>query len=60
MKVVGYVNETISSIPNNQMLMVFTQEFHDAKWWPGSPFVQDRIPFPAKSILGNIYEVEIY
>ena len=56
---VGYVNETVSSIPNNQMLLVFTQEFHDATWWPGSPFIQDRIPFPAKDIIGNIMSIEI-
>ncbi len=57
--VVGYVNESVSSIPNNQMILVFTQEFHDAKWWPGSPFVQDRIPFPAKDIIGKIISISI-
>ncbi len=59
MKVVGYVNNTVSSIPDNQMLIIFTQEYHLSKWWPGMPFQQERIPFPAKDVVGNIYEIDI-
>lgn len=59
MRVVGYMNNTVTSIPNNQMLMIFTQEFHITKWWPEAPFAQDNIPFPAKDYVGHIYELEI-
>ncbi len=59
MRVVGYVNHKISSIPNNQMLMIITQEFHHTKWWPGTPFDQENIPFPKNDIQGEIYELTI-
>lgn len=59
MKVVGYMNSTVTSIPNNQMLLIITQEFHITRWWPEAPFAQDNIPFPAKDIKGFIYDIEI-
>ncbi|MBI5539976.1 MAG: hypothetical protein HY951_07955 [Bacteroidia bacterium] len=59
MKVVGYMNNSVTSIPNNQMLLIFTQEFHITKWWPEAPFAQDNIPFPAEDIKGYIYDLEI-
>jgi len=59
MRVVGYMNETITSIPNNQMLLIITQEFHNTKWWPGTPYSQDNIPFPANDILGKVFDLTI-
>lgn len=59
MRVVGYMNDKITSIPNNQMLFIITQEFHLEWWWPEAPFNQDYIPFPAKDITGYFYELEI-
>ncbi len=59
MYIVGYMNEKITSIPNNQMLLIITQEFHNTKWWPGSPFQQENIPFPLNDINGEIYEIVI-
>lgn len=59
LRVVGYVDNTITSIPNNQMLLIITQEFHNTKWWIGSPYSQDNIPFPGNDIEGKIYEVTI-
>jgi hypothetical protein len=41
------------------MLMVITQEFHNTKWWIGSPYQQDNIPFPKNDIVGEIYEMTI-
>jgi hypothetical protein len=55
----GYMDDSVSSIPNNQMLFVFTQEYHISEWWPESPQLQEYIPFPAKDIIGKILEVEI-
>jgi len=59
MKVICEMDEKVTSIPNNQMVMVITQEFHDGKWWPTSPFHQDNIPFPEKDIKGEIMEIII-
>ena len=59
MRVVGYMNDEVTSIPNNQMLLIITQEWHNTNWWPGSPYLQHFIPFPKNDILGEIYEVVI-
>lgn len=59
LRVVGYMNQASTSIPNNQMLMVITQEFHNTRWWVGSPYQQDNIPFPKNDIVGEIYEMTI-
>jgi hypothetical protein len=59
MEIVARVNESISSIANNQMFLVFTQEYHVGRWWPESPQPQENIPFPAKDISGRIMEIEI-
>ncbi len=54
---IGYVNSDYSSIPNNQMLLVVTQEWHLKNWWPEAPFNQNYIPFPAEDIKGEVLEV---
>ena len=56
---VGYVDDKVTSIPNNQMLLIITQEFHNTKWWIGSPYSQDNTPFPKEDYVGEIYEVTI-
>jgi hypothetical protein len=59
MIIVGYMDNTVTTIPDNQMVIVFSQEFHDSKWWPLSPFIQDLIPFPKNDIICDILELEI-
>jgi len=59
MRVIGYMDAASTKIPDNQMQMVFTQEYHLAEWWPLTPFKQGFIPYPATNLTGFIYEVEI-
>ena len=59
LRVVGYMDNTVTSIPNNQMLLIITQEFHNTKWWIGSAYSQDNIPFPKEDYVGEIYELII-
>lgn len=59
LKIVGYMNDKITSIPDNQMLLIISQEFHDTKWWPGSPYEQGFIPFPGSEIKSKILQIEI-
>ncbi len=56
---VGYMDSTVTSISNVQMLLIVTQEFHNTKWWPGSPYQQGYIPFAAKDYKGVIQDVII-
>ena len=50
----------MTAIPNNQMLMVMSQEFHYQEWWPTAPFMQNFTPFPKNNLTGKLLEVEIY
>lgn len=59
LRVVGYMNDKVTSIANNQMLLIITQEFHNTKWWIGSAYSQDNTPFPGKDYTGEIYEVTV-
>jgi hypothetical protein len=59
MRVVGYMDSAITSIPNNQMYLIISQEFHNTDWWPGSPFQQQFIPFPKNDLVGNIMEITV-
>lgn len=59
LRVVGYMNDKVTSIPNNQMLLIVSQEFHNTKWWIGSQYSQDNIPFPKNDIIGKIFEITI-
>lgn len=59
LKTVGYMNAGMTSIPDNQMILIISQEFHNTDWWPGSPFEQGHIPFPAKPLTGEVLEVTI-
>ena len=53
------MKDEFSSIPNNQMVMIFTQEWHNQEWWPTAPFKQNFIPYPSKDIVGEILEVDV-
>lgn len=59
LRVVGYMNDKVTSIPNNQMLLVLTQEFHLTEWWPLCPFSQENVPFSSEKMEGILYEMTI-
>ncbi len=59
LQIVGYMSDKITSIPNNQMVMVITQEFHQSEWWPESPFLQEYIPFNGNDLKGEVLEIVI-
>lgn len=59
MKVVGYMDHTVTKIPDNQMTAIISQEFQYAEWWPTAPFIQDYIPYPKNDLVGTVYEIEI-
>ena len=59
MKVVGYMNDTYSNIPNNQMLCIITQEYHYSEWWPPMVFEQGLIPYNKTDIEGEVFEIVI-
>jgi hypothetical protein len=59
MMIVGYMDNTITTVPNNQMVIVFSQEFHNSEWWPLSPYIQEMIPFPKNDIQGEILELHV-
>lgn len=59
LKEICRMDGTMTSIPNNQMVMVMSQEFHYQEWWPTAPFLQNFIPFPKNNLIGKLLEVEI-
>ncbi|MBA2610326.1 MAG: hypothetical protein H0U95_00040 [Bacteroidetes bacterium] len=59
LKEICSMNNEMTSIPNNQMLMVMSQEFHYQEWWPTAPFQQNYTPFPKNDLVGKLLEVEI-
>jgi hypothetical protein len=59
MRIVCIMDETVSAIPNNQMVALVTQEWHSQEWWPMAPFKQNFVPFPKKDIIGKILEIEV-
>jgi len=59
LKEICRMDNTMTTIPNNQMLMVMSQEFHYQEWWPTAPFMQNYTPFPKNDLIGKLLEVEI-
>jgi hypothetical protein len=59
LRVVGYMNDRVTAVPNAPMSLVVTQEFHNTAWWPGSPYEQGGIPFPAKDLVGRVFSLRV-
>lgn len=59
MKVMGYMNDKYTSIPNNQMRCVVTQEYHYSEWWPPIVWEQGLIPYNKTDIEGRVYEIVV-
>lgn len=59
MTVMGYMDDLHSSIPNNQMKCIVTQEYHYSEWWPPIVWDQRLIPYNKTDIEGRVYEIII-
>ena len=59
MRVVGYMCDDYSSIPDNQMLCIVTQEYHYSEWWAPVVFWQGLIPYNKSDIIGKVFEIVI-
>ena len=59
MQVMGYIDDQHSSIPNNQMKCIVTQEYHYSEWWPPIVWEQGLIPYNKTDIEGRVYEIVI-
>ena len=59
MRVMGYMNDQYTSIPNNQMRCIVTQEYHYSEWWPPIVWKQGLIPYNKTDIEGRVYEIVI-
>lgn len=59
MTVMGYMCDDYSSIPDNQMLCVVTQEYHYSEWWAPVVFWQGLIPYNKTDIEGKVFEIVI-
>jgi hypothetical protein len=59
MRTICEMTDEFTSIPNNQMKIVFTQEWHNQEWWPTAPFKQNFVPYPSKDLVGEILELEV-
>ena len=55
MQVMGYMNNEFTSIPNNQMKAIVTQEYHYSEWWPPIVWEQGLIPYNKTEIEGKVY-----
>lgn len=59
MRVMGYMSDTYTNIPNNQMLCIVTQEYHYSEWWPPVVFYQGLIPYNQSDIVGEVFEIVV-
>ncbi|MFM2376627.1 MAG: hypothetical protein RLZZ165_1724 [Bacteroidota bacterium] len=59
MMTVACMDKSVTTVTENQMVVHFSHEFHDSKWWPLSPFVQEFIPFPKNDIATEVLEVTV-
>ena len=59
MRVMGYMNDQFTDIPNNQMKAIVTQEYHYSEWWPPIVWEQGLIPYNKTDIEGRVYEIVV-
>ncbi len=53
------MDTSMTTIPDNQMVPVVSQEFHNTAWWGIPAFEQNDIPFPLRDIKGEVYEITV-
>jgi hypothetical protein len=60
LRVIGYMDNSVTTVPDNQMILVVSQEFHDSEWWVPAPYDQRNVPYPKNPLTGKILSVEIH
>lgn len=59
LKTICIMTDRFTSIPDNQMVPVITQEWHHQDWWPTAPYKQNAIPCPNQDMKCIVYEVMV-
>jgi hypothetical protein len=59
MRVVGYMNSDVTSIPDNQMILIIAQEFQMPGAWQPAPFDIRYLPYPKSPLTGKILALEV-
>ncbi len=57
LQVMSYMNDSYTSIPNNQMVPIVTQEYHYSRYWPPVVYAQENIPYSSTDFVGVLYEL---
>jgi hypothetical protein len=59
MRVVGYMNSDVTTIPDNQMILIIAQEFQMPGAWQPAPFDIRYLPYPKSPLTGKILALEV-
>ncbi|MCX8081002.1 MAG: hypothetical protein N3F09_07190 [Bacteroidia bacterium] len=59
LRTICVMNDHFTSIPDNQMFPIITQEWHHQDWWPTAPYKQNAIPCPSQNLKCIIYELTV-
>lgn len=59
MRVVGYMNSDVTTIPDNQMILIIAQEFRMPGAWQPAPYDIRYLPYPKSPLTGKILALEV-
>jgi hypothetical protein len=59
MRIVGYMNSNVTTIPDNQMILIIAQEFQMPGAWQPAPYDIRYLPYPKSPLTGKILALEV-